>query len=366
MGDNLSAQTHTDERANQPVSDSHAQSRIHSQIHTDERAHHHHTHAHDSRHDCGHHLLQVEDLSLSFTMYDPDADSFFGAKKREITVLDHLSISVHAGEIVAVIGASGSGKSLLADTIMGLFEPNAHVSGRIWFDGELQDARSLADLRGQGLSLMPQSVAYLDPLMKVGRQVRGFAKDTAGDMRTERQTRTQRCARAERHVDSSCCTHAQRQTREERRAQSTRRTRLKRRARARELFARYDLAPEVENLYPHELSGGMARRVLLCCALMENPRVIIADEPTPGLDLELAVRALDDLRAFADEGGGVMLITHDIELALRVADRVAVFRDGSIVEETSVDAFSQPEMLQHPFSRALWHALPEHDFSVYE
>lgn len=110
----------------------------------------------------------------------------------------------------------------------------------------------------------------------------------------------------------------------------------------------------------------MARRVLLCCALMDDPRVIIADEPTPGLDLELAVRALGDFRDFADAGGGVLLITHDIELALRVADRVAVFQDGTVVEEVSVGHFASPELLRHPFSRALWHALPEHDFAVVE
>ena len=168
---------------------------------------------------------------------------------------------MHAGEIVAVVGASGSGKTLLADAVLGLFEPNATVRGRIWFDGELQDAAGLAALRGNGVSLVPQSVNNLDPLMKVGRQVEGFA-----------------------HPDVP---HAER-----------------RRRRA-ELFERYGLSEETAQLYPFELSGGMARRVLLCCALMDDPHVIVADEPTPGLDLDLAVRALDDFRAFADAGGGV-------------------------------------------------------------
>ena len=67
---------------------------------------------------------------------------------------------------------------------------------------------------------------------------------------------------------------------------------------------------------------------------------------------------------FANEGKGVLLITHDIELALRVADRVAVFKDGTVVEETAVANFASPDLLQHPFSKALWHALPEHDFIV--
>ena len=128
------------------------------------------------------------------------------------------------------------------------------------------------------------------------------------------------------------------------------------------LFSSYGLDRGVMDLYPHELSGGMVRRVLLMCALMDNPRLIIADEPTPGLDLDLAVHALDDLRDFANQGGAVMLITHDLELALRVADRVAVFDDGTVVEETSVESFDDPANLRHPFSRALWHAMPEHDF----
>ncbi len=288
--------------------------------HADGQAHHHHTHAPASRHEHGHHLLQVEDLSVGFLMYDPDAESFFGARKKVAWAIERMSIAVHAGEIVAVVGASGSGKTLLADAVMGLFEPNAVVRGRVWFDGEEQDAASLARLRGRGLSLVPQSVNCLDPLMKVGRQVQGRARGRQG--------------------------------------------RRERAARQRELFARYGLAPEAAELYPHELSGGMARRVLLCCALMDDPRVIIADEPTPGLDLDLAVRALDDFRAFADAGGGVMLVTHDIELALRVADRVAVFKDGTVVEETAVASFASPDTLEHPFSKALWHALPEHGFQL--
>ena len=149
-------------------------------------------------------------------------------------------------------------------------------------------------------------------------------------------------------------------SRAERRADAARRL-----VRQRELFASYGLGEQVERLYPYQLSGGMARRVLLMCALMEEPCLIIADEPTPGLDLDLAAHALDDLRAFADAGGGVLLITHDIELALRVADRVAVFRDGTVVEETGVESFSAPELLRHPFSRALWHALPGHDFATF-
>ncbi len=318
--------------------------------------HHHHSHAADSRHPHGNHLLTVEDLSISFRMYeegegdeggdlagagagvasaagsglrrwgrDSRLHRYLDAPQREVEVIHGLSLSVHEGEIVAVVGASGSGKTLLADAVMGLFEPNACVRGRIWFDGEPMDAASLAAERGRGIAFVPQSVASLDPLMRVGRQVEGAPRGRG----------------AARRADAS-----------------------RRRARRRELFARYGLDESVARLYPHELSGGMARRVLLCCALMESPKLIIADEPTPGLDAALAGKALADFRAFADEGGGVMLITHDIELALTVADRVAVFRDGTVVEETAVANFAAPDLLAHPFTRQLWHALPEHDFEA--
>lgn len=283
--------------------------------HESSKMHHRHSHAIDSKHQGGHHLLQVGNLSVGFTMYETDGSSFLRARKKESLVIHDLNLSVHEGEILAIVGASGSGKTLLADAIMGIFEPNARVDGKIWFDGELQNAASLAALRGKGISLVPQSVNHLDPLMKVGKQVRGFAGRK--EARLEAQQR---------------------------------------------LFKRYGLPEDAEKLYPFELSGGMMRRILLISALVDEPKLIIADEPTPGLDLDLAVKALDDFREFADQGKGVLLITHDIELALRVADRVAVFKNGTVVEETAVENFVSPNRLDHPFSRELWHALPEHDF----
>lgn len=301
----------------------------HNPVHTGEAEHHGHSHNESSQHAGGHHLLQVENLSIGFRMYDP-AEPYFSAKQEYHQVISNLSISVHAGEIVAVVGASGSGKTLLADCVMGLFEPNAKVTGSIFYNGVQQSAASLAALRGHGMSLVPQSVDHLNPLMRVGKQVEGLG-------------------RGEGHHGRAGALENDVQARAERR---------------KELFERYGLSPEVAQLYPHELSGGMARRVLLCCALMDNPKLLIADEPTPGLDLELAVRAMADFRSFADAGGGVMLITHDIELALRVADRVAVFKDGTIIEETSVESFRSPHTLRHPFTKALWHALPEHGFKV--
>lgn len=285
-------------------------------VHVSGHEHHHHTHAAGSVHAGGHHLLQIDDLSIGFSMYD---DRSVRSTRSMHYVIEYLSLSIHEGEILALVGASGSGKSLLADASLGLFAPNALVTGRIWFDGEACDARTLAQLRGRKMAFVPQSIEALDPLQRVGKQIEGMARGMS-----------------------------KRAARERRRA----------------LFARYRLDETAARKYPFELSGGMARRVLLIGALMNSPRVIVADEPTPGLDMELAVRAMDDFRAFAGEGGGVLLITHDIELALRVADRIAVFKDGTVVEETATANFASPDLLRHPFSRELWHALPEHDFAA--
>lgn len=263
-------------------------------------------------------LLEVEGLSVAY----PAAPAPSRPASGDGRVLKGLSLRVSRGEVLAVAGESGAGKSVLADALLGLIDRDAEVRGTVRLEGESLDARGLASRRGRGIALVPQSVSCLDPLMRVGAQVRGVAR---GRTRAERS-----------------------------------RDRERRAARQRELFGLYGLGREVEAMYPHELSGGMARRVLLMCALVEEPSLLVCDEPTPGMDGELALRAARDLRAFADSGKGVLMITHDIELALEVADRIAVFRDGRVVEDAPVAAFRDPGLLEHPFSRALWHALPEH------
>ena len=118
-----------------------------------------------------HHILEIEDLSVSFTQYEK------GLRQIELPVISKLHVSVHTGEIVAVVGSSGSGKSLLAHAVLGLLPNNANVRGRIFFNEELLDPEKIKNLRGKEISLVPQSVNYLDPLMKVGPQVRQGHKD---------------------------------------------------------------------------------------------------------------------------------------------------------------------------------------------
>ncbi|WP_373219834.1 ABC transporter ATP-binding protein [Ruminococcus sp. 5_1_39BFAA] len=255
------------------------------------------------------HILEIEDLSVSFLQYENNRSS----RQIRLPVISRLSVSVHEGEIVAIVGSSGSGKSLLAHAVLDILPYNADISGSIYFQGELLTHKKIAALRGKEIALVPQSTTYLDPLMPVARQVRGN------------------------------------KTPENKKRQKT-------------LFRRYNLGEDVDKKYPFECSGGMTRRILLTSALMGNPKLIIADEPTPGLDLPLAKKSMEDFRAFADEGNGVLLITHDIELSLAVADRIAVFYAGTTVEEAPVSDFSSEETLRHPYTKALWRALPQNGF----
>ena len=253
-------------------------------------------------------LLEVRDLSVSFRMYDGSLE------QRRLEVISSLSMTVYPGEILAIAGSSGSGKSLLASAILGILPANASTSGEMYFDGQPLTAERQRKLRGGDIALVPQSVAYLDPLMRVGPQADGHRKPRP----TERR---------------------------------------------RGLFRRLGLPEEAERLYPFQLSGGMARRVLVSTALITDARLVIADEPTPGMSLDQAMEALKLFRTLADEGRGVILITHDIDLAFAFADRVAVFYAGTTVEiAPAADFRTGPEALRHPYSQALWRALPQNGF----
>lgn len=251
-------------------------------------------------------VLQVDNLSVAFSMYNK------GLSKRDLEVIHELSIDVKKGEIVAVVGSSGSGKSLLAHAIMGILPENSKTKGSIKYYNDELNEKYLRKVRGKDIAFIPQSVDFLDPLMKVGKQVVGINGNK------ERQ---------------------------------------------KEVFKKYNLDDKVAEMYPFQLSGGMARRVLIATAVMNEAKLIIADEPTPGLNLELAMETLNNFREIADSGCGVLLITHDVDLALNVADRVAVFYSGTIVEIAQVEDFIKgKDALRHPYSKAFIDALPQNKF----
>ena len=254
-------------------------------------------------------ILEIKQLHISFTQYER------GLHQRTVQTVKGMDLHVCAGELVAVIGASGSGKSLLAHAVMGVLPYNAEMTGDILYRGDRLTKKRQEALRGNEIVLVPQSLAYLDPLMKIGKQIKKNRKDE----KTSRKLK--------------------------------------------EIFTRYHLKEEVEELYPFELSGGMNRRILISTALIEEPKLVIADEPTPGLDLKTAKRAMGHFRELADLGAGVLLITHDLQLAIETADRLLVFYDGKIVDEVLPKAFEKEDTLQHPYTKALWRAMPKNGFA---
>ena len=254
-------------------------------------------------------VLFVENLSVSFSQYVK------GLKQKMITPISSLSIQLNAGEVHAIIGASGSGKSLLAHAVLGILPYNAICTGCMTYMGEPLTEKRKEQLRGKEIAFIPQSVNYLDPLMKVGKQIKiGLPKQSAGKI--ERQ-----------------------------------------------LLEKYGLKQKDRERYPFELSGGMLRRILFATSVREGIKLVIADEPTPGIHPEALSAILNQLRTFADDGAAVMLITHDIVSALSISDRVTVLQDGRAIETVNADCFDgYGEKLSHPYTNALWNCLPTNDF----
>ena len=254
-------------------------------------------------------ILSVKNLEISFSQYTK------GLKRKNIRVINDLNIDLYEGEILAVVGSSGSGKSLLAHAILDILPENAGISGEIIYKNEILDSKKIESLRKTDISFVPQSVNYLDPLMKVSSQVKIAVEDKA-----------------------------------------------KKNILQRKIFDKYNLDKEVDDYYPHQLSGGMARKVLLANALVKKCSVLILDEPTPGLDEESLNEVLKDLEEVKKSNCAVLMITHDIEAALKIADKIAVFYAGTTLEVADINDFTDEDKLRHPYSKALYRSLPQNSF----
>jgi len=218
--------------------------------------------------------------------------------KTRVEAVRGVSLSVAAGEVVAVVGESGSGKSSIAHAVMGILPDAADVEGAIVFEGaELLglNERDWSRVRGRRIGWVPQDpIVALNALQQVGRQ-----------------------------VVESLWIH-----------RLARRDELP--AKAVALLKRVGLSQPERRLrqYPHELSGGMRQRVLIAGAIGPRPSLIIADEPTTALDVTVQKQILDDLQRLArSDATAILLITHDLAVALERADRILVMRHGRIVEE---------------------------------
>ncbi|MGA4956373.1 ABC transporter ATP-binding protein [Streptomyces lavendulocolor] len=248
---------------------------------------------------------------------------------RHIAAVGGASFDLAAGECLALVGESGCGKSVLASALLGLLPGNAQTSGTAVIDGIdllAADERTLArTVRGRRIGLVPQSpAAHLTPVRTVRAQLQETLRELSGTPRAE--LRAAAVAAADRAA----------------------------------------FPPGLLDHYPHELSGGQAQRAATALALVGDAPLLLADEPTTGLDRDLVDRTADELRRHADGGRALLLITHDLAAAERIADRVAVMYAGRIVELTGAARFFGAPGPRHPYARGLLAALPERDFTPIE
>ncbi|MEV0447957.1 ABC transporter ATP-binding protein [Streptomyces sp. NPDC050600] len=245
---------------------------------------------------------------------------------RSVAAVTDADFDLAAGECLALVGESGCGKSVLASALLGLLPGNAETAGSALLDGTdllTADERTLArTVRGRRIGLVPQSpAAHLTPVRTVRAHLEETVRALTGTPRRGRRAAAEAAA-------------------------------------ARAAFPAGHL-----DRYPHELSGGLAQRAATALALIGDAPLLLADEPTTGLDRELVDRTADELRRHADDGKALLLITHDLAAARRVADRVAVMYAGRIVELTSAARFFGAPGPRHPYARGLLDALPERQFT---
>ena len=265
-------------------------------------------------------LLDVRGLRVSFDAVD---------------VLHGVDLTVHCGRIHALIGESGSGKSVLARSILGLAGRGARTTGSIRFLGrELVglSEREYRAIRGADIGLVVQdAMSALNPMRTIGEQLVETIACRHPDFRSG-ASRASRSSRADRHDI------------------------------ALELLRTVGItAPEKRmNAYAHQLSGGMRQRVMIALALTGSPRLLLADEPTTALDVVVQRELLQEMRALVQARGMSMLIvTHDLNLARDVADNVSVMYAGHVLEEGPVsDVITRPA---HPYTEGLLRAMPAMD-----
>ena len=257
-------------------------------------------------------LLSVENLQTHFRT--PDGI---------LRAVDGVSFHVEAGETVAIVGESGCGKSVTANSILRLIpEPPGKIAGRIVFDGRdllALPERAMRDIRGNDISMIFQEpMTSLNPVLSIGRQL--------GET-----------VRLHQGLDKKAAL-----------------------ARAVEMLTLVGIPEPARRVkqYPHQLSGGMRQRVMIAMALACSPKLLIADEPTTALDVTIQAQILDLMRDLKRRvGAAIVIITHDLGVVAEVASRVVVMYAGRKVEEAQVaELFARPK---HPYTAGLMGAVPK-------
>ncbi len=250
-------------------------------------------------------LLQVEDLHVQF----PTPSGLVAA-------VSGLHLRLAEGEMLGIMGASGSGKSVALNAIIRLVRPPGQIrSGHVWFRGRdllAVSDRDLERIRGREISLIvPNPRAHLNPLLPVGEQIANVLESHYAVTRREARARAVEVLEKVRIGDP------------ERRADA----------------------------YPHQLSGGMAQRVVIAMAIVTSPHLILADNPTSGLDATIQMQIMDLLHdLLRQQHVSMLIVTNELAIIRRQCDRVAFMRMGTVVEELPVRDLDRAE---HPYTRAL-------------
>lgn len=262
-------------------------------------------------------MLSVKDLNVTFQ-----------TRQGEVEAVRGVNFDVAKGEILGIVGESGSGKSVTSYALMRILDAGGTIkAGEATYSGiDLRRAaeRDMRDIRGREISMIFQNPrAALNPIRKVGHQIEDVLRQHAQATRYDARAKAIAAMEAVKIKDAEARYHA----------------------------------------YPFELSGGMCQRIVCAIALACDPRLLIADEPTTGLDITTQKAVMDLVRDLIRERGmSSILITHDLGLAAQYCDRLIVMKDGLVVEEGDpIKVFSQPE---HPYSRKLVDATPRAGASV--
>lgn len=254
----------------------------------------------------------------------------FRTQRGLVHAVNDAAFEVPAGQIVAIVGESGCGKSATVRSMLGLIRPpGQRVAGEAVFDGRdlLQmSRRALRKVRGDQIGFVAQNpFGSLNPILKVHRQFHNIITTHRGRM-----------------------------------------PRARTRAMALEQLGAVGIADPEQVLdgYAHELSGGMAQRVVLGMAMVLDPQLVVADEPTSALDVTVQRQILDLMRDLVRTGGrSMLLVTHDLGVVAQYCDRVIVMYAGKVVERGTVaEVFARPA---HPYTLALLRSVPRRDRAVY-
>lgn len=259
-------------------------------------------------------LIEIRSLNVHFI-----------SRNHVVKANNGVDLAIGENEIVGLIGETGCGKTILGRAIMRLLSPNVSLEGSILYQGRnIVDLsqQEMQSLRGREIGMILQNpAASLNPVLTVGEQVAEVFRCHYGDLSDEAWQK------------------------------------------ARKLFEQVGIDPARMNEYPHQFSGGMKQRVMIAIGLAATPKLLIADEPTKGLDKERKwqiITLISDL--VRKRSVSMLLITHDLEIAEAICDRIAVMYAGEIIEIGNTADIMQRTLhsTAHPYTHALIHALPKY------